>query len=166
MKYIIEFVENKNKDWKIATVKSEQGATWEDVSINRVGKKGDVFENFDDIQAGREVYGELWTSTAGKNYLFPPRNAHKSSYTPRRGTGAVKVEEIRRESIKEAQERKNESIAFFNATNSAIEIVSKFNVNDLTEDEIKGHIVKWREFFLSEWEKYESKDYTDKHKPF
>jgi len=58
--------------------------------------------------------------------------------------------------IKDAQFRKGLSIAFFNATNSAITLVST-DKEYYTESELKEKIVMWRDFFLKEHENYYSK---------
>jgi len=58
-------------------------------------------------------------------------------------------------SIKDAQDRKDLSIAYFNSTNSAINMVA--NIVDLrtakTED-VKDTLVFWRDWFLNEHKEY------------
>jgi len=54
------------------------------------------------------------------------------------------------ELMRDAQYRKSRSIAFFNATNSAITIVTALNVSP---DQIKEQLAMWREWFLSEYDK-------------
>ena len=58
--------------------------------------------------------------------------------------------------IKDAQYRKGLSIAFFNANNSAITLVST-DKEYYTEEELKGKIIMWRDFFLNEHENYYAK---------
>jgi hypothetical protein len=89
-----------------------------------------------------------------------------------RGSGSAPsikaAQERKAEFIEKAQDRKNESIAFFNATNSAIAIVEKVT-KDLpfpTDKDFQQAIVRWRDWFLTEWQKYEAKDLTDKHTAF
>jgi len=53
--------------------------------------------------------------------------------------------------IKSAQYRKGLSIAFFNATNSAIALVQTDYVKDTN---LKEFIVDWRDFFLEEHKNY------------
>lgn len=53
--------------------------------------------------------------------------------------------------IKNAQYRKNLSIAFFNATNSAIELVKTDYIKDT---DLKKFITDWRDWFLEEHKKY------------
>ncbi len=86
--------------------------------------------------------------------------------------GGSKVEKLmdkKADNIKVAQERKNDAIAFFNATNSAIAIFGQskdLNSKFWDEDSMQEFLVKWRTWFLEEWTKYDSQDYTDKHNPF
>jgi len=53
--------------------------------------------------------------------------------------------------IKNAQYRKGLSIAFFNATNSAIALVQTDFIKDT---DLKKFIVDWRDFFLEEHKNY------------
>lgn len=55
--------------------------------------------------------------------------------------------------IKDAQYRKGLSIAFFNATNSAITLVST-DKEYYSEQELKEKIISWRDFFLEEHKNY------------
>lgn len=55
--------------------------------------------------------------------------------------------------IKDAQYRKGLSIAFFNANNLAVTLVST-DKEYYTEEELKTKIVDWRNFFLKEHETY------------
>lgn len=81
--------------------------------------------------------------------------------------GVAAAQERKSEYIKEAQERKEESIAYFNATNSAIQLLtSNPRFQEMTPEDKKDNIIWWREFFLSEWRKYDAKPEQDKHIPF
>lgn len=55
--------------------------------------------------------------------------------------------------IKDAQYRKGLSIAFFNANNLAITLVST-DKEYYTKEELKKEIVGWRDFFLEEHKNY------------
>jgi hypothetical protein len=59
--------------------------------------------------------------------------------------------------IKNAQYRKGLSIAFFNATNASIELVSKFIPQDEKIEDIKKTISEWRDWFLEEHKNYYAK---------
>lgn len=56
----------------------------------------------------------------------------------------------------ETQYRKSRSIAFFNATNSAIafhEQFMKYNQDAPSDDQVKDFITKWRDWFLAEYDR-------------
>jgi len=60
--------------------------------------------------------------------------------------------------IKDAQYRKGLSIAFFNATNAATEIVkSLIKVDNSIAGQVKEQIVYWRDWLLEEHKNYYSK---------
>jgi hypothetical protein len=118
------------------------------------------FPSFETITFGSVLEGDLVTKVSG-NFtnitLYPP----KPAYTPKSGgMGGIKAAQERKEvMIEKAQERKSDSIAFFNATNSAIALVKDLKLN---MDDTKAEIVFWREWFLSEYRKYEASGITDK----
>ena len=102
--YTISLVEDKNKDWKIVTLEVVEGdgsVMYEDVSVNRVNKKGEIFPNFDNIKVGERVKGNLWSSSAGKRYLFAP-SPIKTQGGANKASGGYKTQVI-----KEAQETKH-----------------------------------------------------------
>lgn len=74
--------------------------------------------------------------------------AHKA-----RAGATTRANNQRSEQIKEAQDRKEQSIAFFNATNSAITLVSAKGMND-DDAQIKDDIRHWRDWFLTEHDNY------------
>lgn len=51
------------------------------------------------------------------------------------------------------QDRKGVSIAFFNATNSAIAMLTADKIN-MTSSEMEAYITKWRNWFLDEYQNY------------
>lgn len=55
--------------------------------------------------------------------------------------------------IRDAQFRKGLSIAFFNATNSAISLAVEYKPN---QEDVKEFIVKYRDWLLEEYKKYYS----------
>ena len=55
--------------------------------------------------------------------------------------------------IKDAQYRKGLSIAFFNATNSAIAMLTADKIN-MTSTEMEEYITKWRNWFLNTHKEY------------
>jgi hypothetical protein len=55
--------------------------------------------------------------------------------------------------IKDAQFRKGLSIAFFNATNAAISMLTADKIN-MTSEQMEEYITKWRNWFLDEHKEY------------
>lgn len=81
------------------------------------------------------------------NLSDPSRGARKGAVT--------RQNNARSADIKEAQDRKETSIAFFNATNSAIEMVKARGLVDTSDrEEVKQEIRLWREWFLKEHDAY------------
>lgn len=157
-KFKIEWSENKSADWKIISIKGDDGKLTEDVSVNRVNKKGEIFPGFDEVKVGNDVEGELWKSTSNKHYLFAPKKVSTSSYNAPRGGGAVKAAEITRESVKEALDTKENSIRLSGAMRDAVLIVTTFypnlereeNVID-KETNVMAKIIKWRNWILNNY---------------
>lgn len=63
--------------------------------------------------------------------------------------------EINNEILKDAQYRKGLSIAFFNATNNAIEMVKSFGTMESGE-RLREQIIIWRDWMLEEHKNYYS----------
>ncbi len=74
----IKSVAKKNEDWLVLSLVNSAGDLIENVSVNRVSKKGDLFPNFDDIKADTKIDGRLWESDSGKQYLFAPKGGAKA----------------------------------------------------------------------------------------
>lgn len=165
-KYKIDFIEKKGADWKIATLIAEDGHPTNEVSINRKSKSGEVTQNFDNLMAGSAVEGELWRSPAGKWYLFPskPQGGANKSF----GGNVSRLMDKKAENIKEAQERKSDSIAYFNSLNSAISFVTSFRseIYVMSQADFFDRVCEYRDLFLEEYYKYQEKDVTDKTTPF
>ena len=70
--------------------------------------------------------------------------------------------------IEEAQNRKNDSIAYFNSLNSAITFIDKFRneFEILNSADAFEQVLIYRDKFLDEWQSYSAKDITDKRKPW
>lgn len=165
MKYKVEWLEVKNPEWYMCTLTSESGETKNDVSINKTNKKGEAFPNFDQIKAGSEIEGEFWPSASGKCYLFPPKPKYNPVAPYRASGGVSKLMDKKAENIKEAQERKSESIAYFNSVNSAIALLTDNHTNpQMSEEQSRRFIIEWRDWFLSEYDAWNSDQH--KHNPF
>ena len=155
MLYKVKWMEKKNNDWIVAQLVEGASmgspAEFKDVSINRVNKKGETFPNFDDIQSGRDVEGEIWTSDSGKNYLFAPKTRKNAS------GGAFKQKMIedtmnkKEASIERFQGNKEEAIKLASAQRDAVLVVVQLMSNrNFNEEEIRDRITDWRNWFLSD----------------
>lgn len=76
--FALKKIEKKNADWYVVSLVNSAGDLIENVSINRISKKGDVFPNFDDIKQDTKIDGRLWESDSGKQYLFAPKGGAKA----------------------------------------------------------------------------------------
>lgn len=153
MKYKVIKAESKSPDWKVCTLERIDGTVVENVTINRNDKKGALFPNFDALLTGYEFEGNEWTSTQGRTYLFPPKIASGRTFTPKPRVDFKEAQDRKAGYIKEAQERKDNSIAFFNATNSAI-AVTQHMTNPANVEEKRQEIIEWRDWFLQEWDSF------------
>ena len=163
----IQAVDNKSADWKIISITSPDGNNLTGVSVNRQNKKGEFFPSFDDIQVGKEVDGNLWTSSAGKNYLFAPDI--KKTYKTFQGAGKSAVVEkamdrkesfiersqvAKEESISKAQDNKEHSIMVAGtstgASNILVALMSKGDVEDW-----KAEWIKIRHFLVKQYHNIE-----------
>jgi len=153
---------------KITNIESKQDKNGNLMNIATFDNGDKVFVNskydagvFEKAIVGAEF--EL-VEVNGFKKIKPPVGA-KTGFTG--GAGIAKAQERKAEFIEKAQDRKNEAIAFFNATNNAIALIAQLSGFPLKNDsELQADIRSWRTFFLNEWIKYESGDYTDKHQAF
>lgn len=116
------------------------------------GRKINVFSDhplYPEIEQGFDIpdtliyqKGQYW------NLSDPSRRAQKGAST--------RANNARSADIKEAQDRKETSIAFFNATNGAVELIARMggDTNWDSTDEIQKKIRFWRDWFLAEHDKY------------
>ncbi len=162
MKYTIQWVENKGVDWKLLTL-DLNGKALKDVSVNRLSKKGEVFPDFDNLQAGREVEGELWTSPSNKNYLFPPKEPKTGQGGGYKAQLIEKAQDRKKGDIEQFQGQKEASIKQASAQRDAVLIVttfykSRWEGDQLLETEldsiIKRKVIEYRDWFLAH-------DFTD-----
>ncbi len=140
----ISWLEKKNEDWKIATLTNEAGAQFQNVSINRVSKKGETFPNFDTLTNSSEVDGVLWQSPKGGWYLFPPKPETPQGGAPRGNGGAYKSKQImeamdtKARNIAEAQDR----TAWMWAKNNASQLLSgDSRFHGMNSDEIAERVI-------------------------
>lgn len=146
MSYTIEWMEKKTWEGKNLINATLEGQG--EVTIWELDKDGKTFPGFADLQPGGTVDGTVWVNPKnGKKTLYPPKE-----FVPRGVSQA-----IRKADIKEAQDRKEESIAFFNATNAAIAIVKEttdLKVLPISKSSIQSQIREWRDWFLTEHKHY------------
>lgn len=145
MKYIIDWSERKTtstgKEKLDCTLKDEQGHKTEKVTI-----WGD-FPNFASLMTGFEVEGDLVPAKDPKYgpTLYPAK-------APRFRSSGENIKQ-KSEMIEKAQDRKEESIAFFNSTNAAIDLVCKHPYFSKIENEsqLKMTIRGMRDHFVREY---------------
>lgn len=153
-------VQDKSADWKIISLSQEKDGiqvTVTNVAVNRTNKKGEVFPDFDNIKPENVINGELWVSSAGKSYLFAPNPEKPASGAYRgNGGGSIAAQTRKKEDIREAQDKKEESIAFFNSTNSAIQLITThpFFAEPKSEKELLEKVFGLRDKFYKEWENH------------
>lgn len=121
---------------------------------------------------GQQINGVLFTKQNAKGFtnttIYPPKEKKAGGFS---GARVEKIMEKKAEYIEKAQERKNDSIAYFNSLNSAITLVGTLDkIADLEgtgdAEGIKTAIKYWRDWFLQEWKSYDAGDYQDKHNAF
>lgn len=167
MIYNIRWVEVKNDDWKVvslvdaATSGDQSPVDYKDISVNRKSKSGELFPNFDDIQAGRDIEGDIWKSPTGKWYLFAP----KPKKVGGGGGGAFKQAQIKEvmdkknEFIGKTLDRKEDAIKLASSQRDAVLMVSTLinskHWTTLGENDYKRIIIEWRNWFLL------SRDFND-----
>jgi hypothetical protein len=154
-KYKVDFMEKKNEDWIIASLSSPE-ASFPEVSINRKNKKGEVFPNFDGIQAGREVEGHIWSSPAGKVYLFAPQP--EGSKPPMRSAGAITKAMDRKEAgIEKFQDSKEQGIMTSSTIRMAVDITLAESAGlPFDVGVFKGRVKVWRDWLIAEWDNTKS----------
>lgn len=166
MKYTINWLEKKTtstgKNKIDATLQDENGTLTEKVTI------WDSYPNFAELAPGREVTGSIEVKQNGQytNKTLKPEVTHgyKGMQGGQKSVNISKLMDKKAENIEEAQNRKNDSIAYFNSVNSAINAIGEYDTARDLQD-YKQAIVELRDWFLSEWHKY-SIDPTKGKPPF
>lgn len=78
MAFKVTKLQKKSNDWLVVSLLDAAGDITEEVSVNRISKKGDLFPGFDEITEGEKVEGRLWKSDSHKMYLFAPKGSAKA----------------------------------------------------------------------------------------
>jgi len=154
-KYKVDFMEKKNEDWIIASLSSPE-ASFPEVSINRKNKKGELFPNFDGIQASREVEGHIWSSPAGKVYLFAP--SPENAARPTRSPSAInKAMDKKADNIALAQDNKEKGIMTSSTIRMAVDIALAESAGlPFDVGVFKGRVKVWRDWLIAEWDNTKS----------
>jgi hypothetical protein len=160
MKFKVEWVENKTPEWKVATLSTSDGMREENVSVNKVNKKGEPFPNFEGITPGAEIDGEFWKSDSGKSYLFAPKPVPTYKTFSKTGMGDKLIEK-KQEGIKQSQENKAEGIKISSTARMAHENSLAEQTGEKLDKEMYMQSYKyWRSFHWNAW------DDTDPTQPF
>lgn len=115
---------------------------------------------YEDIQIGLEIDAVDFQYDGKFINLIDPNKGIKTAYRATGGAtrGIPAAQERKAEYIEKAQDKKEESIAFFNATNSAIAILTKIKPPVTDDSEFKQELVMWRDWFYQEWQKHNRKE--------
>ena len=154
-------IDKLNKDVIEAEVKGEDNVITKKVQI------WPDFPMFDTITFDAQVEGDLVVKTKGEYtnitlYAPKPQGNFKAG-----STGIKAAQERKAEMIEKAQDRKSESIAYFNSVNCAIALAGNFfKGQPMPDEDVKEFITEWRDWFLSEYRKYEASPETDKKNAF
>lgn len=155
MKHKINWAETRQsptgKEYKIATLENGTDiSVWPD------------FSHYADVVPGGEVEGEIRVKGKYKNLVDADRaETTNSSIAPR---GMAAAQQRKAAYIEKAQDKKEESIAYFNSVNAAIELISKRMPAELSDTQ--KEIVFWRDWFYNEWKNWAAQDENDKRNPF
>lgn len=176
MTYEVLWVESKNDGWRIASLKEiiEGGKTFDDVSINKVDKKGREFPRFDEITPGSMVAGNMWQSPTNKKWtLYAPDEprpaatapaAAAGTYTPpaRAGggnRGVAAAQERKSAGIEKAQDRKETGIMISAAFRDATIILTALpEFRDMSAEEWRGAHKRIRDWYIASWKDVEKSE--------
>lgn len=173
MSFRCDWVENKKDDWKIATLVEivEGGRTFNDVSINKIDKKGRAFPNFDAIAPGATVHGNIWQNPANSKFtLFAPDEPRTSATAPRPATagapaapyrsnsGMAAAQTRKAEGIREAQDNKEKGIKASSAMRDSTAITTelvKQGPPEWTLEDFQVLFKRVRDWYLKMWKETE-----------
>lgn len=157
--YTIDWLEKKEWQGKKLIDATLQGEGT--VTIWELDKDGKQFPGFSDLAPGGKVQGNIWANpTNGKKTLYPPKPQTSGGYgAASRGGGGVKAAQERKaEMIEKAQDRKEDSIAYFNAINSSIALLPNiYELQGAPPSTIRAYLTDWRDWFLKEHQNYKEK---------
>lgn len=146
--YKIDWVENvvssKGTPYKRATLTDSSGKVVENVAVFN------FYSQFNNVTPGGTVTGSLISE------LYNGKMSHKledgktfKTFAGKPSGGITKAMEVKNTNIKEAQERKEESIQKSGAQRDAVLMVTTFYANaEWSDDELKAKIKEWYNYFL------------------
>ena len=103
------------------------------------------------VQDGATVNAGIKESADGKFKNLIPEIA-PPKFLSNKGGNIKEAQERKAQYIEKAQDRKEESIAFFNATNAAIAMVNGAHTDKLlSQEDLELLLIQWRKFFLNQW---------------
>ena len=151
---------------------TKDGVTKKYLSADLVDETGNEFKGVGAFNG--EFAADVWHGTLEKNdkgywKLVSPKNLANQNYTNNKKEELIRGAQDRKAGmIKDAQERKELSIAFFNSTNVAIDFVKTFYAHPsiVSPSEAWDKVVEYREKFFKEWQKFNAMDESDKTLPF
>jgi hypothetical protein len=165
MKYTIQLKETKvsakGHSYSVCTLLKEDGSTVDATMFSS-------FPNYANIMTGHIIEANLKENdyNGKKSYVLDPIMAQSPNSGAYRSSGGMsKMMETKAKNIEEAQNRKSESIAYFNSVNSAITMYRALRELGVAIDNPREEIIKWRDWFLSEYEKWNN-DLPTKNPPF
>lgn len=150
MKYKIDWMQNDKYGNITASVTREDNTKLLEVILGKEFKdKG--------IMPGHEIQGKEWVSPKnGKMYLFEEKEGSTGQNKPSGGYKTQQIEKAmdRKEgSIEKFQDSKEQSIKLAGAQRDAVLIVTTMReMGELSENDIKEEIIKWRNWFLNDKE--------------
>lgn len=122
-----------------------KGTIWEDQ------KDGSKYPNFDGLTQGLQIEVTAWTSPTAKVSFFPPKPVKTQSGSSGRGS-INQAQEKKAQSIGLAQDRKEEGIMISSSIRMAVDImISRMPGDNMSVEQIKEEILKWRYWFVSNW---------------
>lgn len=149
MKYKVEWIEEKT---------SAKGTKYRVCSFtDETGKRYDNVSTFDVVELSQTYDGDIVTNGQYTNFKL----AKEPKKFDRSTTIAV-AQERKEQSIIKLQDRKEESIAYFNSCNLAIQTIGQY-------DPAKWESVKhyendfeyWRNFYFKKWYSFNLQDFID-----
>lgn len=157
-KYKINWLKKNTADWyTISVLPQKEDGTWgvetTDISVNRVSKNGQKFDNFDTFAPGVEIDAEPWQSSAGKNYLYPPKpKLEAPNFIKQASNSAYKAQQIEKtmdrkeQGIAKSQDNKEWGIKVSSTMNKAIDL-------SIAENNASPEcILKWRKWIWNNWD--------------